>query len=414
MIPRLRFNTGSSSNKDNATTSNGGTSIFANLGLTTGSGNSLIPGSSANMERAAATAAANSQYTPGDGEDLPPGWRLVSSRSSGRDYYLHLATGATQWEKPTEAEPRKGVEQAVAHQKSTHATSVFSSGVSRMGALFSQANTRLQTTLQNTTTAVGAHASSNSSSSLSSSKLGLSQSQQRGSQEVDREGQMLVEIYENERLDGKLLPSDPKKYSDRNAPAGSGHDTLPEGDLPEGHEWVTEWEIDQNYTAVDREGWTYAADFIEIVRLLRDDLSHASRHPTDAVRRRRWIRYRQSPDDGSPPSPRESNDANKSLGSSSASNTWADSSHGGPLSESSGYADLDDGDDPFHRTAQKQQTGFRVNMKFPHRGTKDNTKDYQSINLTDVMWLVNAHDVQNAPTDELMREKTANLEVRAL
>lgn len=397
---------------------NGATSIFAGITSSamslTGSGNSVVHGSS-DMERAAAAAATNSQYVPGDGEDLPPGWRLVSSRSSGRDYYLHLATGSTQWDKPTEAEPRKGVEQAVPHQKPTHVTSVFTSGVSRMGAgltsMFSQANTRLQTTLQNTAVTSSSASLAHSSSSASQSRLGSSQ--QRPSQEIDREGQMLVEIYEYERLDGKLQPQDPKKYCDKHAAPGTGHEAIPEGELPEGHEWVTEWEIDRNYTAVDHDGWTYAADFVEMVRLLRDDLSHASRHPTDAVRRRRWIRFRQSPDDAPPSSPRESNEqANKSLGSSSTSNTWGELSNGGggPLSESSGYGYLDENDDPFHRTAQKQQSGFRVNMKFPHRGNKDNTKDYQSINLTDVMWLVNAHDVQNAPTDELMREKTANLE----
>lgn len=154
-------------------------------------------------------------------------------------------------------------------------------------------------------------------------------------------------------------------------------------------------------------GWTYAADFVEIVRLLNDDLSHASRHPSDAVRRRRWIRYRQPIEDASvpPASPTESADAG--LGSSSASNTWA--SESGPVGESSPYP-LDENDDPFYRTAQKTQSGFRVNVNFAHRGKKDNTKDYQSINLSDVMWLVNAHDVTNAPTDELMREKTANLE----
>lgn len=408
MPKRLRFPTGGSNNKDSG--GNGTTSIFANISAMSvmGSGNSIIQGSSG-IERAAAAAAANSQYTPADGEDLPPGWRLVSSRSSGRDYYLHLATGSTQWDKPTEAEPKKGVEQAVPYQKPTHVTSVFTNGVSRVGAgitsMFSQANSRLQTTLQNTTVA-SSSSLAHSSSSGSQSRLGSSQL--RSSQEIDREGQMLVEIYENERLDGKLLPQDPKKYSDKHAAPGTGHDAIPEGELPEGHEWVTEWEIDRNYTAVDNDGWTYAADFVEIVRLLRDDLSHASRHPTDAVRRRRWIRYRQSPDDV-PSSPRESNEA-KSLGSSSTSNNWGESSNGGTLSESSGYGYLDENDDPFHRTAQKQQSGFRVNMKFPHRGNKDNTKDYQSINLTDVMWLVNAHDVQNAPTDELMREKTANLE----
>ncbi|RLN83991.1 hypothetical protein BBJ28_00016522, partial [Nothophytophthora sp. Chile5] len=266
-------------------------------------------------------------------------------------------------------------------------------GVSRMVGLINQANTRLQTTLQNTSTGPGG-------------KAGAAPS--RGSQEIDRDGQVVVEIFENERLEGKLQAMDPKRFSDRHAAPGAGQETQPDGDLPAGHEWVTDWEIDQNYTAVDREGWTYAADFVEIVRLLSDDLSHASRHPTDAVRRRRWIRYRQPMDENAPQSPTESVGGSKSLASSSASTNWANESTNGQGADT-GYV-LDDNDDPFQRTAQKTQTGFRVNVNFAHRRTKDNTKDYQSISLTDVMWLVNAHDVTNAPTDELMREKTANLE----
>lgn len=416
---RLRFNKDSNAAASTTTNASGGTSIFSNIGLggtslsITGSSNSAVPGSTA-LERAAAAAAANTQSGSsaatataggGDSDDLPPGWRLVSSRASGRDYYLHVSSGSTQWDKPTEAEPRKGVEQAVPQPKST----MFGS-VGRMAAftsMLSQATTRVQSTLATTTGA----AHNNSSSSSNAATLAKSGTNSlRASQEtVDRDGQHVVEMFENERLDGKALSAahgDPKRFSDKLAAPGTGQDTLPDsssdGLLPDGYEWASEWEIDLNYTAVDRDGWTYATDFVESVRLLRDDLSHASRHPTDAVRRRRWIRYRQSVDD-SPSSPRDASDPT----------TWAESSHG-PLSESysgtgNGYVD-ENADDPFHRTAQKTQSGFRVNMKFPHRGTKDNTKDYQSINLTDVMWLVNAHDVPTAPTDELMREKTANLE----
>ncbi|CAI5716025.1 unnamed protein product [Hyaloperonospora brassicae] len=262
-------------------------------------------------------------------------------------------------------------------------------GVSRMVALVNSANRSLQS-LQGTTAGPGG-------------KAGL-QTRGSGLQDVDRDGQVAVEIFENERLEGKLQAMDPKRFSDHHAAPGAGHDERPEGDLPAGHEWVSDWEIDRNYTAVDRDGWTYAADFVEIVRLLGDDLSHASRHPTDAVRRRRWIRYRQLVDENAPQSPTEAGGA-KSLASSVNTSNWADSTNG----QGNDYM-IEDNDDPFMRTAQKTQTGFRVNVTFAHRGKKDNTKDYQSISLTDVMWLVNAHDVTIAPTEELMREKTANLE----
>lgn len=35
-------------------------------------------------------------------EELPAGWKKVTSRSTGKSYYLQISTGATQWEKPVE------------------------------------------------------------------------------------------------------------------------------------------------------------------------------------------------------------------------------------------------------------------------------------------------------------------------
>ncbi|KUF94575.1 hypothetical protein AM588_10005410 [Phytophthora nicotianae] len=351
MISRLRLGgSGGNNNNGGATTTSSIFGAAASAMSSISSGGSLLPGNSS-VESAAATAAAN---------------HAASSGAAG-------ASGAAGLDTPNSGKAAGG--------------GFF--GVSRMVALVNQANRSLQTSLQSTTAAPG----------------GKSGTQSRGSgQDVDRDGQVVVEIFENERLEGKLQPMDPKRFSDRHAAPGAGQDEKPEGDLPAGHEWVTDWEIDQNYTAVDRDGWTYAADFVEIVRLLGDDLSHASRHPTDAVRRRRWIRYRQPVDENTPQSPTDST-GSKSLASSATSNNWGDSTNG----QGNDYM-LGDNDDPFMRTAQKTQTGFRVNVNFAHRGKKDNTKDYQSISLTDVMWLVNAHDVTNAPTEELMREKTANLE----
>lgn len=132
-----------------------------------------------------------------------------------------------------------------------HVTSVFSSGVSRMGAgltsMFTQAK-QLQTTLQQNAGATGG------GTSIVNGGSARSQPSLRSSQEIDRDGQLLVEIFENERLEGKLQATDPKRFSDRNAAAGSGQDAMPEGSLPEGNDWLTDWEIDQNYTAVDRDG----------------------------------------------------------------------------------------------------------------------------------------------------------------
>lgn len=394
MFSTFKYPGSSSSSNTNSNAAGTGNSIFSSIGLV----GTSTSAASANGDRSAS-------QSNGGADDLPPGWRVVSSRQTGRDYYLHVESGARQWDKPTEADPKRAGDSSA---KQTNVTSVFSSGVARMGVGFSsmlnQANSRFQNTLQ---TKVGISSTSHTARGNST----------RGHSDIDREGQILVEMFENERLDGKLLPSDPKRFSDRNATPGSGHDELPDNELPEGHEWATEWEIDQGYTAVDREGWTYATDFPEAVKLLNDELSHASRHPTDMVRRRRWIRYSQDQDMERPPSsPSMSVDSGRSTsGKTAMSSSWGNESaleKSGSVPDGSLFGDLNDDDDPFHRTAQKAQTGFRVNMKFAHRGGKDNTKDYQSINLTDVTWLVKESDAAVAPTDEMMREKTANLEER--
>lgn len=160
-------------------------------------------------------------------------------------------------------------------------------------------------------------------------------------------------------------------------------------------------------------GWTYAADFKEINKLLEDDLSHASCHPSDSVRRRRWIRYYQPCQDLlSSTAPFGSPDSSRTALSSS--NSWLNepSAIEGSL-QSTRFSTTDD-DDPFSRTAQKQQSGFRMNIKFAHRGGKDTTKDYQSISLPDITWLVTERDKIKGPTDDILREKTADLEVRLL
>ncbi|TMW59495.1 hypothetical protein Poli38472_004564 [Pythium oligandrum] len=357
----------------------------------TGTGNSIFNAmglagvTTSNGDRASIHAAS--------GEELPAGWRLVSSRNSGKDYYLHIASGHTQWDKPTEAEPKR------ADGSVAKPTNVFSiSGVARMGvgltSMLNQANSRIQSTLQ---AKAAMAAPTNKSAS-------------RGPSDG---GQHVLEMFENERLDGKLLASDPKKFSDRAAAAGSGYDDLPDNSPPDGHEWVSDWDLDQNYTSVDRDGWAYGADFADLTRLLNEESSHASRQPSDAVRRRRWVRYYSDRgSDAHPPSPSVSFDSSRSTGFGTAS-SWGNETvldRGGASDNL--FADYGEDDDPFHRTAQKAQTGFRVNMKFPHRGGKDNTKDYQSMNLTDVAWLVNDTDTTTAPTDEMMREKTANLEER--
>ncbi|RHY83387.1 hypothetical protein DYB35_006088 [Aphanomyces astaci] len=211
-------------------------------------------------------------------------------------------------------------------------------------------------------------------------------------EKVNRDGQMSEYVYEYDRVDGTVLrPSiDPKRYGDDRAVVGVGDDVFPTIALDDECEWTSAWEVDMsNWASVDKDGWTYGADWTDVLKLSRDELSHATKHPNDCVRRRRHIRYWKRRDD------------NSAEGGDAANDAW------------SGDADTtlmdEDNDDPFSRTAQKKQSGFR----FAARAGKDFTKDYNNIgDLNSLSWLVNASETSAAPTDEAIREKTANLEER--
>lgn len=97
--------------------------------------------------------------------------------------------------------------------------------------MFNTANTKLQNSLNTNRTAT---------------------SGPRQINDVDREGQEVSEIFENERIDGSLNSQDPKKYSDM--ALGDGSDLFPEVELPPEYEWASEWEVDTAYTSVDKEG----------------------------------------------------------------------------------------------------------------------------------------------------------------
>ena len=71
-------------------------------------------------------------------------------------------------------------------------------------------------------------------------------------------------------------------------------------------------------------------------------------------------------------------------------------------------------DDPFSKTQKSNQgSGFRVpNMKFPLRGEKDHTKDYQNLGVSDIEWLVKMEPKDSTKSAEALRAETANLTVR--
>lgn len=65
------------------------------------------------------TAQQTTDKTTAESDDLPPGWRLVNSRQSGREYYVHIASGHTQWDKPTESEPKSKYYRSIAELESS-------------------------------------------------------------------------------------------------------------------------------------------------------------------------------------------------------------------------------------------------------------------------------------------------------
>ncbi|RHY35402.1 hypothetical protein DYB32_000127 [Aphanomyces invadans] len=227
---------------------------------------------------------------------------------------------------------------------------------------------------------------------VSAAAPGPAQKQQP--EKVNRDGQMAEYVYEYDRADGTVLrPSiDPKRYGDERAVVGVGDDVFPTITLDEECEWTSAWEVDMsNWASVDKDGWTYGADWTDILKLARDELSHATKHPNDFVRRRRHIRYWKRRDD------------NSAEGGDAANDSWsgdADTTYKFHLPASTIALALD-------MLGLKKQSGFR----FAARAGKDYTKDYNNISdLNSLTWLVNANETSSAPTDEAIREKTANLE----
>ncbi|OQR94566.1 hypothetical protein THRCLA_08146 [Thraustotheca clavata] len=218
-------------------------------------------------------------------------------------------------------------------------------------------------------------------------------------QKIERashDGESAEYVYEYDRVDGNILrPSvEPKKYGDASAGIGQGDDVFPSVNVPDGFEWTSEWEIDlfSNWASVDKDGWTYGADWTDILKLAKEELSHATKHPNDTVRRRRYVRYCKKLEQ-----PRQDVEVAETP-------SWTEQ-------EALRLSD-EDIDDPFSRTAQKKQSGFRT-MNFASRAGKDYTKDYANItDLNTLPWLVSAQDASAIPSDEAIREKTANLEER--
>ncbi|BBN04917.1 vacuolar protein sorting-associated protein 13A/C [Marchantia polymorpha subsp. ruderalis] len=110
------------------------------------------------------------------------------------------------------------------------------------------------------------------------------------------------EVFENERYQplsgwgskwpGHLLPSDPGRYSDRDSKGST--EEFPAVKLPPGWTWISDWHVDQ-VAGVDEEGWSYGFDF----RNLNWPPTNGSERLFSFVRRRRWVRSRQSVTGGS-------------------------------------------------------------------------------------------------------------------
>ncbi|CAI5463253.1 unnamed protein product, partial [Closterium sp. Yama58-4] len=109
-------------------------------------------------------------------------------------------------------------------------------------------------------------------------------------------GVEVVEIFENERhlpflgwSSSNLLPIDPKGWSDLKSNSSSKFFKEPE--LPAGWIWSSDWHIEVS-EHVDKDGWAYFPSFLEASWPPRGTARRVKGFP-DAVRRRRWVRFRQ-------------------------------------------------------------------------------------------------------------------------
>ncbi|CAI5481287.1 unnamed protein product [Closterium sp. Yama58-4] len=106
----------------------------------------------------------------------------------------------------------------------------------------------------------------------------------------------VVEIFENERhlpflgwSSSNLLPIDPKGWSDLKSKSSSK--CFKEPELPAGWIWSSDWHIEVS-EHVDKDGWAYFPSFLEASWPPRGTARRVKGFP-DAVRRRRWVRFRQ-------------------------------------------------------------------------------------------------------------------------
>ena len=134
----------------------------------------------------------------------------------------------------------------------------------------------------------------------------------------------LVECYENQRYwpvvgwSSRLLPTDRPNWSNEE---GTQAKQFTDFKCPPGWSWVSDWRIDKGSGSgsdgagdEDGEGWSYAVEFT------REWKGEASRGARNLVRRRRWVRKRQSNNKTA-----EQQRRNQSLMPSAASNMSANS-----------------------------------------------------------------------------------------
>lgn len=295
-------------------------------------------------------------------EEIPQGWSKVVSRSTGKEYYVEKITGNTQWERPKltkDGESRVPVGK-VAGALSSGATRFGFNITSGISSMLSNANSKFQNT-------------------FSEGNMEKSRSMQFNEMYHDHEWHA---VYENENLveDLKMV----KRYTRD----GEGFDAFPgELEIEDDEEWTSEWIIDIAYTSVDSDGWTYGRSFKEMDTLLKEELSHASKHPSDVVRRRRWIRFRK-----------KKNGKEEVVKERKLSNVDR----------------LNEEDDPFSKSGKTTSTpGFRV-PKFALRGEKDHTKEYQNLGNEKMEWLVKQRGSSNGPSKEALQLEMNVLEKRML
>ena len=161
-------------------------------------------------------------------------------------------------------------------------------------------------------------------------------------------------------------------------------------------------------------GWSYGTSFVHLETSVTDESSHASRHPTDVVKRRRWIRYYQKKTVAVV--------QGDTLGNRNGLETVLENEQDDKVKEEQHIAPPPSSsplkEEALFVSKEKKGFGFKVpkitSLKVPKRlrGEKDITKEYQNLGTVEMEWLLSVHPKDPKKSAQALAMEAASLEER--